>query len=89
MKNKQFKTVQVLTQTFSPDKIGSHENFSTILLKTYYLNACCLIHVLLYNQKYMGNGIQTTVKANELFSVMTVCVNSFHNDVMTCMLEIG
>ena len=31
----------------------------------------------------MGSEIQTTVKANELSSVMTVCVNRFHNDVMT------
>ena len=37
----------------------------------------------------MGNGIQTTVKENEIFSVMTVCVDGFHNDVMTCMLQIG
>ena len=54
----------------------------------YYVNACCLIHTLLYTQKYMGSGIQTTVKANELSSVMTVCVNGFHNDVMACMLQI-
>ena len=39
-------------------------------------------------KKYMGSGIQTTVKANELSFVMTVCINGFHN-VMTCMLQIG
>ena len=55
----------------------------------YYLNACYLKHILLYTQKYMGSEIQTTVKANELSSVMTVCVNRFHNDVMTYMLRIG
>ena len=37
----------------------------------------------------MGSGIQTTVEANELSSVMTVFVNGFHNDVMTCMLQTG
>ena len=33
MKNEQFKTEQLLTQTFSPDEIRSksHQNFSTIL----------------------------------------------------------
>ena len=48
----------------------------------YYLNACCLIHILLYTQKYMSSGIQATVKENELSSVMTVYVNGFHNDAM-------
>ena len=37
----------------------------------------------------MGSGIQTTVKANELSSVMTVCIHGFNSDVMTCMLQIG
>ena len=33
----------------------------------------------------MGSEIQTTVKANELSSVMTVCLNGFLNDVIICM----
>ena len=36
-----------------------------------------------------AGGIQTTVKANELLFVMTVFVNGFHNDVMTCKFQIG
>ena len=91
MKNKQLKTKQLSTQTFSPDKIRnkSHQNFSTMLfasLEIYYLNDCCLIHIIY--PKYMGNGIQATVKANKP-SFMTVSVHGFHNDAMTCMLQSG
>ena len=39
--------------------------------------------------KYMGIAIQTTVKANELSSVMTVCNHGFHNGAMTYMLQAG
>ena len=37
MKSEQFKTEQLSTQTFSPDKIRSigHQNFSTILLASW------------------------------------------------------
>ena len=51
----------------------------------------CLLpytHLTVY-PKYMGNGIQTTVKTNELSSVMNVCIHDFHNDIMTCILQIG
>ena len=96
MKNKQFKTEQLSTQTFSPDKIRSksHQNFSTNLLPVEKFNVLlkCLLpytYLIAHPKKYMGSGIQTTVKANELSSVMTVFVNGFHNDVMTCMLQIG
>ena len=37
----------------------------------------------------MGSRIQATVKENELSSVVKVYVSGFHNDVMTCMLQIG
>ena len=40
-------------------------------------------------QKCMGNGIQTTVKANELSSVMIACRHGFHNGVMVYKLQIG
>ena len=78
----------------------------------YYLNACCLIHILLCNQKYMARQLITRLNLffgcfldvlafkepaktvyhsfyTEFFSVMTVSVNGFHNDVMTCMFQIG
>ena len=37
----------------------------------------------------MGNGVQTTVKVNELSSVMTVCRHDFHNGAMAYMLQNG
>ena len=37
----------------------------------------------------MVSRIQATVKENELSSVVKVYVSGFHNDVMTCMLQIG
>ena len=43
---------------------------------------------LIVYQKYMGSRIKTTVKANELSSVMTVCIRNFHNNVITCLLQI-
>ena len=39
--------------------------------------------------KCMGSLFYTTVKANVLSSVMTVCRNGFHNGVMAWMLKIG
>ena len=49
MENKQLKTEQLLTQVFSPDKIGSksHPNFSTIL-----------IHILSYTQIVWAVGFR-------------------------------
>ena len=35
----------------------------------------------------MGSRIKTTVKANELSSVMTVCIRNFHNNVITCLSQ--
>ena len=93
MQNKQFKTKQLSTQNLSPGEIRSksHQNVSTILFVRNlmcYLNICSLIHILLHTQKSMDSGIQDTVQANELSSVMTVYVNGFYNDVTTCMLQI-
>ena len=53
------------------------------MLATLYISYW--IHILLY----MGSRIQATVKENELSSVVKVYVSGFHNDVMTCMLQIG
>ena len=39
--------------------------------------------------KCMGSEIQTTVKANELSWVMTLCRHGFHNDVMVYILRTG
>ena len=93
MQNKQFKAEQLSTQNLSPGEIRSksHQNVSTILFVRNlmcYLNICSLIHILLHTQKSMDSGIQDTVQANELSSVMTVYVNGFYNDVTTCMLQI-
>ena len=37
----------------------------------------------------MGSEIQTTVKANELSWVKTLCRHGFHNDVMVYILRTG
>ena len=59
MKNKQFKTEQLSTQTFSPDKVRSknHQNFSTILLPFEKFNVLlkCLLpytHLIVYPKIY-------------------------------------
>ena len=49
----------------------------------------CLLpytHPIIY-AKYIGSGIQNTVKPNKLLSVMTVCRHGFHNGVMAYMLQ--
>ena len=77
LKIKQLKTEQLSTQTFSRDKIRSksHQNSSKCLSveKVNVLLKCLLpyTHLIVYS-KHMGSGIQITVKANELSSVMTV-----------------
>ena len=79
MKNKQPKTEQLSAQAYSPDKIGSkiHQNSSTMVLPVDKFNVLLKLfllytHFIVY-PKYTGIGIQTTVKSNELSSVMT-CV---------------
>ena len=59
MKNKQFKTEHLSTQTFSSDKIQSksHQNFSTILFPVEKLNVLlkCLLpytHLIIYPKIY-------------------------------------
>ena len=51
----------------------------------------CLLpytHPIVYAE-CIGSGIQTTVKPNELSSVMTVCRDGFHNSIMAYMLQFG
>ena len=72
MKNKQLKDEQMLNQTCSPGS-KSHENFSTMLFASQKFNTLftCLLpytYSIIYT-KCMGNGIQITVKANELSCV--------------------
>ena len=49
---------------------------------------CALYTSYLIPQIY-GQLDSDHLKANELSSVMTVCIYGFHNDVTTYMLQIG
>ena len=85
MKNKHPKTEKLLNQIFfeTPVLCLPIEKFN-MLLK-------CLIpyaHPILYSI-CIGSGIQTTVKPNELSSVMTVRRYGSHKGAMAYMLQFG
>ena len=78
------KTKELSNQTFSPEKIWnkSHQNLSTKLFTSERLLP--YTHPIVY-PKYIGSGIQTTVKPNELLSGMSVFRHGFYNSSMAYM----
>ena len=74
MKNKQLETEQLLNQFFSPEKIKAIEISVLCCLPVEKCNIFLefllpCTHSVVY-PKNMSSGFQTTVKANELSSVM-------------------
>ena len=83
----------MLNQTFSLEKICNKSHQVSVLRclpieKFKVLLECVLLyaHPIFY-PKCIGSGIQTTVKPNELSSVMTLCRHGFRNCAMAYMLQ--
>ena len=79
------------TLTFSTEKSETISVLCCLPFAKFNIILECLLpytHPIKY-AKCIGSGIETIVKQNKPWTLMTVCGHGFRNDVMTYMLQFG